>query len=171
MRFSRPGLRRFQLKCTFSVIFCSRRHIGVLLSLLLMFLESRTKLLMLSLVSVGRSSGSWPRRLIPALIRFRSSRTVMLAFLGPGSGSFHPDGKLMRQVNASSSNFAAKLESSTPMAHLALQTSGLYVCSFHFLQSRFTILQLKFIYLQFAPCTLSKVFPTLCLIACGFNEC
>ena len=54
----------------------------------------------------------------------------------------------MRQVNASSSNFAAKLESSTPMARLALQTSGLYVCSFHFLQSRFTILQLKFVYLS-----------------------
>ena len=33
----------------------------------------KNKLLMLSLVSVGRSSGSWPRRLIPALVRFRSS--------------------------------------------------------------------------------------------------
>ena len=31
----------------------------------------------------------------------------------------------MRQVNASSSNFAAKLESSTPMARLAPHTSGL----------------------------------------------
>ena len=76
----------------------------------------------------------------------------------------------MRQVNASSSNFAAKLESSTPMACLALQTSELYVCLFHFLQIQFSILQLKFIYLQFAPCTLSKVSLTLCLIACSFNE-
>ena len=63
----------------------------------------------------------------------------------------------MRQVNASSLNFAAKLESSTPMARLVLQTSGLYVCLFHFLQIRFSILQLKFIYLQFAPCISSKV--------------
>ena len=77
----------------------------------------------------------------------------------------------MRQVNASSSNFAAKLESSPPMARLVLQTSGLYVCLFHFLQIRFSILQLKLIYLQFTPYTLSKVFLTLCLIACGFNEC
>ena len=30
------------------------------------------------------------------------------------------------------------------MARLALQTSGLYVCLFHFLQIRFSILQLKF---------------------------
>ena len=77
----------------------------------------------------------------------------------------------MRQVNASSSNFAAKLESSTPMARLALQTSGLYVCLFHFWQIQFSICQLKYIYLQFTPCTLSKVFLTRCLIACGFNEC
>ena len=77
----------------------------------------------------------------------------------------------MRQVNASSSNFAAKLESSTPMARLDLQTSGLNVCLFHFLQIRFSIRKLKYIYLQFAPCTLSKIFLTLCLIACGFNEC
>ena len=77
----------------------------------------------------------------------------------------------MRQVNASSSNFAAKLESSTPMARLAPQTSGLYVCLFHFLQIRFSIHQLKYIYLQFAPCTLNKVFLALCLIPCGFNEC
>ena len=77
----------------------------------------------------------------------------------------------MRQVNASLSNFAAKLESSTPMARLSLQTSGLYVCLFHFLQIRFSIHQLKYIYLQFAPCTLNKVFLALCLIPCGFNEC
>ena len=77
----------------------------------------------------------------------------------------------MRQVNASSSNFVVKLESSTPMARLALQTSGLYVCLFHFLPIPFSIRQLKYIYLQFAPCTLSEVFLTLCLIACGFNEC
>ena len=77
----------------------------------------------------------------------------------------------MRPVNASSWNFAAKLESFTPMARLAQQTSGLYVCSFHFLQIRFSTLLLKFIYLQFAPCILSKVFLILCLIACGFNEC
>ena len=77
----------------------------------------------------------------------------------------------MRPGNASSSNFAAKLESSTPVARLSLQTSGLNVCLFHFLQIRLSILQLKSIYLQFAPCTLSKVFLTLCLITCGFNEC
>ena len=77
----------------------------------------------------------------------------------------------MRPGNASSSNFAAKLESSTPVARLSLQTSGLNVCLFHFLQIRFSILQLKSIYLQFVPCTLSKVFLTLCLITCGFNEC
>ena len=77
----------------------------------------------------------------------------------------------MRQVNASSSSFVSKLESSTPMARLALQTSGLYVCLFHFSQIRFSIRQLKYIYLQFGPCTLSKVFLTLCLIAWGFNEC
>ena len=69
----------------------------------------------------------------------------------------------MHQVNASSSNFAAKLQSSTAMAHLALQTSGLYVCLFHFSQGRFSICQLKYIYQQFAPCTLSKVFLTLSL--------
>ena len=56
----------------------------------------------------------------------------------------------MRQVNASSSNFAAKLESSTPMARLALQTSGLYVCLFHFLQIRFSILQFIKVYLSAA---------------------
>ena len=77
----------------------------------------------------------------------------------------------MRQVSASASNFAAKVESSTPMARLALQTSGLYVCLFHFWQIQFSIHELKYIYLQFAPCTLSKVFLTLCLIAGGFNEC
>ena len=77
----------------------------------------------------------------------------------------------MRQVNASSSNFAVKLESSTPMARLALQMSGLYVCLFLFLPIQFSIRQLKYTYLQFAPCTLNKVFLTLCLIACGFNEC
>ena len=76
----------------------------------------------------------------------------------------------MRQVNASSSNFAAKPESSTPMARLAPQMSGLHVCLFHFLQIQFSIHQLKCIFLQFTPCTLSKVFLTLCLIACGFNE-
>ena len=48
---------------------------------------------------------------------------------------------------------------------------GLYVCLFHFWQIRFSIRQLKYIYLQFAPCTMSKVFLTLCLIACGFNKC
>ena len=36
-----------------------------------------------------------------------------------------PPGKLMRQVNASSSNFVAKLESSTPLVRHALQKSGL----------------------------------------------
>ena len=77
----------------------------------------------------------------------------------------------MRQVNASLSNFAAKLESSTPMARLSLQTSGLYVCLFHFLQIRFSIHQIQYIYLQFTPCTLNKVFLTLFLIPCGFNEC
>ena len=45
----------------------------VLLLLLLMLLELRTKLLMLSLVSVGRSSGSWPRRLIHPLVQFLDS--------------------------------------------------------------------------------------------------
>ena len=44
-----------------------------LLSLLLIFLELRTKLLMLSLVSVGRISGSWLWRLICPLVRFLSS--------------------------------------------------------------------------------------------------
>ena len=92
----------------------------------------------------------------------------MLSFLGPGFGSLHPE-RLC--VNASSSNSAAKLESSTPMAHRALQVSGLWVCLFHFLQIRFSTLQLKFIYLQFTPCTSSKVFLTLCLIALGFSEC
>ena len=52
-----------------------------------------------------------------------------------------PPGKLTRQVNASSSNFAAKLESTTSMARLALERSGLYVCLFHFLQIRISILQ------------------------------
>ena len=82
-----------------------------------------------------------------------------------------PPGKHMHQVSASSSSFAAKLESFTPMACLAVQMSGLYVCLFHFWQIQFSICQLKYIYLQFAPCTLSKVFLTRCLIACGFNEC
>ena len=77
----------------------------------------------------------------------------------------------MHQVSASSLSFAAKLESFTPMACLAVQMSGLYVCLFHFWQIQFSICQLKYIYLQFAPCTLSKVFLTRCLIACGFNEC
>ena len=40
------------------MIFCSQRRVGVLLSLLLMFLELRTKLLMLSLVSVSVGSTS-----------------------------------------------------------------------------------------------------------------
>ena len=76
----------------------------------------------------------------------------------------------MRQVNASSSNFVVKRESSIPMVHLALQMSGLYVCLFLFLPIQFSIRQLKYTYLQFAPCTLSKVFLTLWLIACGFSE-
>ena len=53
----------------------------------------------------------------------------------------------------------------------AILCFGLYVCFFQFWQIRFRIRQLKYIYLQFAPCTVSKVFLTLCLIACSFNEC
>lgn len=77
----------------------------------------------------------------------------------------------MRWVNASSLNSAVRLESSTPMARLALQTSGLYVCLLPFLQTQFSIRQLKYIYLQFAPCTQSKVFLTHYLIAFSCNEC
>ena len=53
----------------------------------------------------------------------------------------------------------------------AILCFGLYVWLFHYWQIRFSIRQLKYIYLQFAPCTMSKVLLTLCLIACGFNEC
>ena len=37
----------------------------------------------------------------------------------------------------------------------AILCFGLYVCLFHFWQIRFSIRQLKYIYLQFAPCTMS----------------
>jgi len=59
----------------------------------------------------------------------------------------------MPQGNASLLNSAGKLESYTPMARLALLTSGHFVCLFHFSPILFSIHQLKYIYLQFAPCT------------------
>ena len=95
MLFSRPGPRRFQLKYTFSVI-CFRRRIGVLLSLLFTFLELRTRLLMLSLVSVQAvgcrgSCFPLPNSSAPAgqLLKYLLPKTTVLAFLGPGYGSFH----------------------------------------------------------------------------------
>ena len=72
----------------------------------------------------------------------------------------------MHLVSASSSSFAAKLESFTSGLPCRADEWTLFL----FVSFRFSICQLKYIYLQFAPCTLSKVFLTRCLIAYGFNK-
>ena len=50
---------KFPLKCTFSVIFCFQRHIGIILSLLLMFLDLRTTTFPLAGVHAAGSGGSF----------------------------------------------------------------------------------------------------------------
>ena len=122
-------------------------HWGVLLSLLLMFLELRTKLLMLSLVSVGRKAGSgvsfFPLSHSSApngQLNTSSLEQRCLHFLAqglaPSTRKAYASG-----INVSLPNFAIKTESSTPMAHLALLTSGHSACLFFFLQIQFSIHQ------------------------------
>ena len=71
--FLRPGRRKSRALCSFCAIYC-RRQLDIILPLqLYICLAFITRLLMLSLISIGRSFGVWRPRLYHTLLQFLNS--------------------------------------------------------------------------------------------------